>query len=155
MFSLSPILNPSLELESSLLLAFPCLSLNFRYKTTILMLLVETGLRKWKPSWLSSERVKAYRKLLFYVEYWCCMCESLLMQHVKASMVRYCLATEPNTKEFKTVTILFSQITLAPLGQVKLNFVESNHWVNFQAEFSGICFKTFICAFYNHFYAQC
>lgn len=49
------------------------------------------------------------------------------MQYVKASVVRYCLVTEPNTKKLKIVIFLFSRITLASLGQGKLNFVESKH----------------------------
>jgi len=49
------------------------------------------------------------------------------MQCVKASVIRYCPLTEPNTEEFRTVTFLFSQVMLASLGQWKLNVVESKH----------------------------
>lgn len=48
------------------------------------------------------------------------------MQHAKASVVRYCLVTEPNTMSFKNLTIIF-QIMVDSLGQGKLSFVETKH----------------------------
>lgn len=48
------------------------------------------------------------------------------MQDAKAYVVRYCLVTEPNTRSFKNLTIIF-QIMVDSLGQGKLSFVETKH----------------------------
>lgn len=50
MFSLDLVFNLLLESDSSLLLNFPCLSLNFRAKTMILISLVEARFGKWKTT---------------------------------------------------------------------------------------------------------
>lgn len=54
------------------------------------------------------------------------MCKSLLMQYAKASVVRHYLVTEPNTKSFKNLTIIF-QIMVDSLRQGELSFVETKH----------------------------
>lgn len=48
------------------------------------------------------------------------------MQYAKTSVVKYCHVTEPNTKSFKNLTILF-QIRVDSLRQGKLSFVETKH----------------------------
>lgn len=65
----------------------------------------------------------------------------LLRQDGKASMLRYCLVTKPNTEKFKTATFFFSQIMLVSLGPGKPNFVESD----FSGKlFRNLSFKIFV-----------
>lgn len=97
-FSLDSVLNLLLESGSSLLLNFPCLSLNFRAKTMILMSLVEARLSKWKTTSLSYfdsamsgwkfciRKDKSLERALFRVVHWCCLCKNLFANAVCESI---------------------------------------------------------------------